>query len=185
MLRQACLELGAANAAGAGIGRVAVNVSLRTLFHPALERLVTEALAAGGLEPNRLLIEIGEEATVDRAQPLDDALQTLRRAGVGIALDDFGSGHSTLSRLEHMPLDHLKVDPSFLATVDDADARSPVVEAIVTMGHGLGLEVTAIGVETEAQRAFAERVGFDFVQGWYVGRPAMSLAYDGARSRTA
>ena len=185
VLRQACLELGAANAAGAGIGCVAVNLSPRTLFHPALERLVNEALAAGGLEPERLLIEIGEQATADRDQPLEDALHTLRSTGVRIALDGFGAGRSALSRLERLPLDQLKVDPSFLTAIDDADASSPVLEAIVAMGHGLGLEVTAIGVETEVQAAFAERVGFDLVQGWYVGRPAMSLDYDGARSRTA
>jgi EAL domain-containing protein (putative c-di-GMP-specific phosphodiesterase class I)/GGDEF domain-containing protein len=189
VLRQACLQLGAATAGGTGPGRVAVNVSPRTLYHPALERLVSEALAAGGIEPDRLVVEVGEQISADRSDALGDALQTLRNAGVRISLDDFGRGHSALSQLARLPIDQIKVDASFLADVDDVDEHAPVTEAIVAMGHGLGLEVVAEGVETDVQRAFAQRVGFDLVQGWIIGRPAVALDDydddDGARSRTA
>ena len=185
VLRRACLELGAVGAAAMRGARLAVKVSARTLFHPALERLVVEALAAGGLAPHRLVIEIGEEVTAGPVGPLESALAILRSIGVGVALDDFGSGQSALSRLEHLAIDQLKVDARFLTSIESADARSPVVETIVAMGHGLGLEVVAIGVRTEGQRGFAERVGFDLVQGSYLGRPSMSLDYAGARSRTA
>ena len=185
VLRQACLELGAATATGSVLERVAVNLSSRTLYHPALERLVAEALAAGGLDPARLTIEISEQVTGDRVHALGDALQTLRRSGVRIALDHFGRGHSALSQLGQLPIDELKVDASFLAGIDDVMTKSPVVEAIVAMGHGLGLEVVAHGVETDVQRAFAARVGFDLEQGWFVGRPVSAFDYAGARSRTA
>jgi diguanylate cyclase (GGDEF)-like protein len=187
VLRQACLQLGASTAAGTGLERVAVNVSPRTLYHPALERLVSEALAAGGIEPGRLVVEVGEQISADRSDALEDALQTLRRAGVRISLDDFGRGHSALSQLARLPIDQIKVDASFLTDIDDVDAHAPVTEAIVAMGHGLGLEVVAEGVETDVQRAFARRVGFDLVQGWVVGRPAVARDDydDGARSRTA
>jgi diguanylate cyclase (GGDEF)-like protein len=185
VLRQACLELGSLTDAAARHGRVTVNLSSRTLLHPALERLVGDALAAGGLEPDRLVLEIDEQVAADRVSAFRDGLAAVRKQGVRVALDDFGAGYSTLSRLEELPVDQLKVDSTFLATIENANAPAPVAEAIVAMGHGLGLEVVAEGVETPVQLAFATRVGFDAVQGWLVGRPATSLDYEGARSRTA
>jgi EAL domain-containing protein (putative c-di-GMP-specific phosphodiesterase class I) len=185
VLRQACVELGNARATGGSLGYVAVNLSARTLCHPALERLVTEALTAGGIDPTHLVIDISESVTADRALAIGDALRGLRERGVRIALDDFGRGSSALSRLEQLPIDQIKVDNTFFASVEDEHAPAPVAEAIVAMGHGLGLEVVAEGVETPAQRAFAARLGFDIVQGWLVGRPASALDYEGARSRTA
>jgi diguanylate cyclase (GGDEF)-like protein len=183
VLRQACLELGAATAAGTELRRVAVNVSERTLFHPALERLVNEAIAAGGIAPDRLVVEIGVQITGQHGDALEESLQTLRRTGVRIALDDFGRGHSALSQLHRLPIDQIKVDASFLAGVDDVDTPAPVAEAIVSMSHGLGLEVVAEGIETEVHRAFAMRLGFDLGQGWLVGRPTVAL--DDFASRTA
>ncbi|MEA3019328.1 MAG: hypothetical protein QOI47_852, partial [Actinomycetota bacterium] len=185
VLRQACLELCTVRGGGPIAPYVAVNLSARTLSHPALERMVSDALGAGGLDPERLVIEIREEVTAGDADVITDALRSLRDRGVRIALDDFGRGHSALSRLEHLPIDQLKVDPTFLSNVDDADAPAPVAQAIVDMGHGLGLEVVAEGIETEAHRAFVERLGFDFAQGWFLGRPKAAIDYDGARSRTA
>ena len=184
VLRQACLELGAATAAGARPGSVAVNLSSRTLLHPALERLVADALAAGGLDPNRLVVEVHDELTGDSGALLADRLAALRAIGVRVALDDFGRGPSSLGRLEHLPIDQLKVDSVFLNGIESLTAPAPVLQAVVTLGRGLGFELVAEGVETKVQRAFAEQVGFDLVQGWYVGRPVSSL-YDGARSRTA
>jgi diguanylate cyclase (GGDEF)-like protein len=185
VLRQACVELGNALATGTALAHVTVNLSSRTLCHPALERLVSEAVSAGGISADRLVIEINESITADRAVTVGDALRTLRSRGVRIALDDFGRGSSALSRLEQLPIDQLKVDRMFLTGIEDADAPAPVVEAIVQMGHGLGVEVVAEGIETDAQRAFAMRVGFDLGQGWLLGRPAATIDYAGASSRTA
>ena len=185
VLRQACLELGGAVASGLEIDHVAVNLSGRTLCHPAVERLVVDALTAGGLDPSRLVIEISESITAELAHSLGTQLKALRARGVRVALDDFGRGSSALSRLAQLPIDRLKVDATFLAGITDASAPSPVVEAIVAMGHGLGLEVCAEGVETDEQRDFAARVGFDIAQGWLLGRPTSTVAYAGARSRTA
>jgi EAL domain-containing protein (putative c-di-GMP-specific phosphodiesterase class I) len=108
----------------------------------------------------------------------------LRARGVRVALDDFGRGMSALSQLELLPIDQLKIDTSFIAPIASASAPAPVVAAIVAMGQGLGLEVVAEGIETEAQRGLARRLGIDLVQGWLVGRPS-ALGYEGARSRTA
>jgi len=185
VLRHACLELGAAAAKGVEVGRVAVNLSARTLLHPALERLVGDALAAGGIEPARLVVEVSEEITADPSGAVSDALRALRTLGVRVALDDFGRGHSSLGRLEQLPIDQLKVDAIFLGAIHSPDAPAPVAEAIVAMGKGLGLEVLAEGVETEEQRAFVTRVGFDLAQGWAFGRPTAGVDYAGASSRTA
>lgn len=184
VLRQACLEMGALIVEGDGCERVAVNLSARTLLHPALERLVADALAAGGLRPDRLVVEISEQVTAEREEALAGALGVLRALGVRVALDDFGRGQSALGRLAQLPIDQLKVAPVFFTDVDDTTTSSPVVEAIVAMAHGLGLEVVAEGIESEAQRAFAQRIGIDLAQGWLLGRP-MSSIYEGARSRTA
>jgi diguanylate cyclase (GGDEF)-like protein len=185
VLRQACVELGNALATGGDLAHVAVNLSARTLCHPAFERLVHEALAAGGIDATRLVIDVSESVTADRALAIGDALRVVRARGVRVALDDFGRGSSALSRLEQLPIDQIKVDRMFLTKVDDEWSRAPVAEAIVAMGHGLGVEVIAEGVETDAQLAFARRLGFDLAQGWLLGRPGSAFDYAGARSRTA
>ena len=181
VLRQACLELGAADDDDAYL---AVNLSDRTLGHPALDRLVGDALAAGGLEPGRLVVEVSESSTAGRTPTITDAMRSLRARGVRVALDDFGRGMSALSQLDSLPIDQLKIDASFLAPIDTAGAPAPVIAAIVAMGQGLGLTVVAEGIEHEAQRGLARRLGVDLVQGWLVGRPS-ALGYEGARSRTA
>jgi len=185
VLRQACVELGNALATGGDLAHVAVNLSARTLCHPAFERLVHEALTAGGIDATRLVIDVSEAITADRALAVGDALRVVRARGVRVALDDFGRGTSALSRLEQLPIDQIKVDRMFLSNIEDEWSRAPVAEAIVAMGHGLGVEVVAEGVETEAQRAFARRLGFDLAQGWLLGRPGSAFDYAGARSRTA
>jgi EAL domain-containing protein (putative c-di-GMP-specific phosphodiesterase class I) len=185
VLRQACVELGNALATGGALAHVAVNLSARTLCHPAFERLVLEALTAGGIDATRLVIDVSEAITADSALTVSDALRVLRARGVRVALDDFGRGSSALSRLEQLPIDQIKVDRMFLANIEDEWARAPVAEAIVAMGHGLGVEVVVEGVETDAQLAFARRLGFDLAQGWLLGRPGSAFDYAGARSRTA
>jgi diguanylate cyclase (GGDEF)-like protein len=185
VLRQACVELGNALATGGELQHVSVNLSARTLCHPAFERLVHEALAAGGIDATRLVIDVSESVTADRTLAIGDALRVVRARGVRVALDDFGRGSSALSRLEQLPIDQIKVDRMFLSGIEDEWSPAPVAEAIVAMGHGLGVEVVAEGVETEAQRAFARRLGFDLAQGWLLGRPGSAFDYAGARSRTA
>jgi EAL domain-containing protein (putative c-di-GMP-specific phosphodiesterase class I) len=185
VLRQACLALGSADSPAADVDDITVNLSTRTLCHPALERLVVDALAAGGLEAGRLVIEVNETITAERQVTITDHLQRLRRRGVRVSLDDFGRGSSALSRLSSLPIDRLKIDATFLADIEDPSTAAPVMEAIVAMGHGLGLEVCAEGVETQVQRDFVERIGADLAQGWLLGRPSVTMDYVGASSRTA
>ncbi|MCU1487633.1 MAG: hypothetical protein JWN67_4379 [Actinomycetia bacterium] len=186
VLRQACLELGRADAAGTTPSRIAVNLSARSLAHPSLSRVVAEALAFGGLAPARLIIEVTEAVTAQPADGVLEALADLRATGVAVALDDFGRGHSPLADLADLPLDMIKIDRSFLAGVRSADDESPVLAAVVAMAHGLGLEVVAEGVETEEQLAFVARLGCDLAQGYLLGR-ALPNAYaaEGASASTA
>jgi diguanylate cyclase (GGDEF)-like protein len=186
VLRQACLELGRADAAGTTPSRVAVNLSARSLAHPSLARVVAEALAYGGLAPDRLIVEVAESVTAQPADGVLEALADLRSTGVAVALDDFGRGHSPLADLADLPLDMLKIDRSFLAGVRSASDESPVLAAVIGMAHGLGLEVVAEGVETEEQLAFVARLGCDLAQGYLLGR-ALPSAYnaEGASASTA
>jgi EAL domain-containing protein (putative c-di-GMP-specific phosphodiesterase class I) len=185
VLRQACLELGRGDAADSPRGRVAVNLSARTLAHPSLVRLVTEALAQGGITPERLVVEVSEAVTAEPADGVLEALRDLRTLGVAVALDDFGRGHSPLADLGDLPLDIIKIDRSFLAGVRSAADEAPVVAAVVAMAHGLGLQVVAVGVETEEQLAFVARLGCDLAQGYLVGRAQASAYVEGASAATA
>ncbi|MCU1379501.1 MAG: hypothetical protein JWN29_2484 [Acidimicrobiales bacterium] len=185
VLRQACLELGRADAAGPTLGRMAVNLSARTLAHPSLPRLVSEALALGGLTPDRLVVEVSEAIAARPADGLLEALADLRALGVGVALDDFGRGHSPLADLGDLPLDQIKIHRSFLAGVHSAADDAPVVAAVVAMAHGLGLQVVAEGVETEEQLAFVARLGCDLAQGYLVGRAQPGVYAEGASASTA
>jgi EAL domain-containing protein (putative c-di-GMP-specific phosphodiesterase class I) len=186
VLRQACLELGRADVAGTPLERVAVNVSAATLAHPSLERVIIEALADGGLTPDRLVVEVTGAADAMRNPAVMGALIGLRDAGVAIALDDFGRGHVPLADLGELPVDLIKLDPSLVGGVRSATDEVPIMAALVAMAHGLGLQVVAEGVETADQLAVMDRLGCDLAQGYLVGRPGDGVyAEAGARSTLA
>lgn len=170
VLRQACLELGRADAGGAELGWVAVDLSGRFLTRPTLLRHVRTALHDGGLAPERLVVEVAESITGSPSAGLLDALRELRSMGVCVALDHFGRGHAPLAELGNLPLGRIKIDRSFLTGMNAATEDAPVVSGVVAMAHGLGLEVVAMGVETEEQLAFVARFGVDLAQGAVLGR---------------
>jgi EAL domain-containing protein (putative c-di-GMP-specific phosphodiesterase class I) len=95
----------------------------------------------------------------------------LRALGVSMAIDDFGTGYSALSYLQQLPVDYLKIDQSFVQEISDGTHPPRLIQAIVTMAHGLGIKVTAEGVETEQQLAALRQLGCDQVQGYLLGRP--------------
>jgi diguanylate cyclase (GGDEF)-like protein/PAS domain S-box-containing protein len=165
--------------AGAGarpIG-VSVNLSPRQFGHDQLADEVAEVLAATGLAPQRLQLEITESLLIDETDTAIDELHALKDLGVNLVIDDFGTGYSSLSYLERFPLDGLKIDRSFVAALSDGGS-APIVDAIVSMAHSLDLLVTAEGVETGAQVHPLRRVGCEYGQGWYFGRPGPADALD-------
>ncbi len=150
---------------------VSVNLSARQLAHPDLVATVAEAVAQAGIPPSSLVLEITETVLMDDPELASTILHALRSLGVRLAIDDFGTGHSSLGYLKALPVDCLKIDRSFVAGLaSDPDDRA-IVAAVVHMGHALGLQVTAEGIETSEQLAQLERLGCDVGQGFYFARP--------------
>ncbi len=168
VLRAACQE---AMDWPSGIG-VAVNVSPLQLADPdRLLRAVAGALAASGLSPERLEIEITESALFGQEEATLDCLRTLQARGVQISLDDFGTGYSSLSRLRSFRFDRIKIDRSFVKDMtEDAQARG-LVRAIAALGTGLAMATVAEGVETDEQARQVEDEGCTDLQGYLISRP--------------
>ena len=150
--------------------RIAVNVSAVQFQHPGLEESVMSALAASGLAPHRLMLEITESVLVQDAEAVIACLHRLKGFGVLIALDDFGTGYSSLSYLRRFPFDKIKIDRSFIREISDPGAAA-IVRAVVGIATQLGATVTAEGVETNNQLEQVCREGCTDVQGYLVSRP--------------
>jgi len=151
---------------------VAVNVSAVQLYNADFVKELHQILLETGLPPRRLEIEITETALV---RDFNRALATLRQIkalGIGIAMDDFGTGYSSLSNLRAFPFDKIKIDGSFIKSVNSNDQAATIVRAVLGLGRGLGLPVLAEGVETDAELQFLQDELCDEVQGYLLGRPA-------------
>jgi diguanylate cyclase (GGDEF)-like protein len=153
--------------------RVAVNVSPRQFVGGTFAQTVAGVLERTGLPGDRLELEVTETGLLHDAEQMRLSLLRLKDMGVYIALDDFGTGYSSLSYLQRFPFDIVKIDGSFIRTLadHDSDGARAIVGAILAMSHRLGLQVTAEGVETEAQLAMLRLYNCDFVQGFLLARP--------------
>jgi EAL domain-containing protein (putative c-di-GMP-specific phosphodiesterase class I) len=158
--------------------RVAVNISAVQFRSNHLAELVVSALAAGGLTPAQLELEITESVLLEETEATLETLHQLRGLGVRVALDDFGTGYSSLSYLRSFPFDKIKIDRSFVREVADSANGAAIVRAIASLGAGLGMEITAEGVETKAQLDLIRAEGCTEAQGFYfsVPRPASELS---------
>ncbi len=176
VLGRACLDfaelMGGRAASGSGPA-LHVNLSGHELAQPDLPQRVTQALAAAGLAPERLVLEITEtEMTADPRSTLR-VLEQLRAAGVRLALDDFGTGATSLSTLRQFPLNILKIDGSFMPGLAEGHENRHIVRAIVSMARGLNLTVVAEGVETEPQREALMELGCREGQGLRFAPPEL------------
>jgi EAL domain-containing protein (putative c-di-GMP-specific phosphodiesterase class I) len=151
--------------------RIAVNVSPVQLKSPTLALRISAALAATGLSPRRLEIEITEAVLIRDDDAALAILHQLRAIGVRIALDDFGTGYSSLSYLNRFPFDKIKIDRSFVADMIEVAGSSAIVQAIVSIAAALKMTTTAEGVETEAQRELLSQLGCTDMQGYLFSRP--------------
>jgi EAL domain-containing protein (putative c-di-GMP-specific phosphodiesterase class I) len=172
VFRTACSELAALHAATGRRLRVGVNVSGRELCDPAYTQRVRAVLAETGWPADETVIEVTESLLEAESSLAVATLHELRALGCKVAIDDFGTGYSSLSRLDTLPLDVLKLDASFTATITSSPRRATMLRSVVGMAHGLGLDVVAEGVETAEQDAQLRAVGCSFGQGWHFGRPA-------------
>lgn len=151
--------------------RVSFNVSPHQLRRRELIDVLRRAIAGAGIEPEALVVEITESAAVEATTNTDRVLKDLRSIGVGVALDDFGAGHSSLARLHKLEVDTLKIDRAFLSSVPEDPDAVTLVTSMLGLASSLGVRVVAEGIETEAQLAYLRERGCDFAQGFLLGRP--------------
>ncbi len=154
--------------------RMCVNVSALQIQRPNFANEVALLLQEAGLSPDRLVIELTESALMRNPGQGSYGMEQLNQMGVGIAMDDFGTGHSSLNYLSVLPVSLIKIDRSFVENCVKRKTDAAVLAAIVTMGHALGLKVLAEGVETEDQVGVLRSQGCDEVQGYLYGRPVPS-----------
>jgi EAL domain-containing protein (putative c-di-GMP-specific phosphodiesterase class I) len=154
---------------------LSINISPLQLKDESLAARILLLLRETGLSPHRLEIELTESALVQNLEGAQKALGALRAAGVRIALDDFGTGYSSLYHLRNFKVDSIKIDRSFIEDLEEAPETAALVRGLMGLGHGLGLKVTAEGVEESAQARVLLAQGCDLAQGYLYGR-AMSAA---------
>ena len=174
VLREACATLKhwtEAEPAAAHLS-VSVNLSVAELQDRNLVKDVAEALKRSGLAPERLHLEVTESVLSTDPEAASRALAQLRDLGVWLVIDDFGTGHSSLTALQRFPFRVLKIDRSFVGGIGIRTADETIVTATLALAHGLGLSVVAEGVETPEQAEFLTRGGCEELQGYLCGRPA-------------
>ena len=171
VLHAACEQLLAFPAATPEPLHMAVNVSLRQFRESDFINMVTAILRRTGLDPAKLDIEITESHLMQNFEATLAAMHRLGDLGVRFSIDDFGTGYSSLARLKGLPIASLKIDQSFVRGIPDDAGNASLVRTIISLGHDLGIEVIAEGVETEAQLEFLRAHGCDKAQGYYLSRP--------------
>jgi EAL domain-containing protein (putative c-di-GMP-specific phosphodiesterase class I) len=156
--------------------RLAVNVCGRQLTQPGLVDVVGRALAATGLTPERLTLEITESVLVQDPAAAHIRLEALKELGVRVAIDDFGTGYSSLAYLQKFPLDAIKIDQVFVADLQPGAAArdTTIIDSIVSLAHALDFEVIAEGVQTGEQLDTLTALGCDVVQGNFVSEPLIA-----------
>jgi diguanylate cyclase (GGDEF)-like protein/PAS domain S-box-containing protein len=164
--------------AGVEFGTVSINASPSEFLRDDYAERLLARLTEAGADPRRIEVEVTEHAFLNRAaEYVSRAIIALSSAGIRISLDDFGTGHSSLSHIKDFPVDILKIDRSFVAEIERGGEGAAIVTAVIGLAHNLALEVVAEGVETAAQKDFLVRKNCDFAQGYLFGRavPAESI----------
>lgn len=153
------------------IGVVSVNMSAEGFFLHDLEALFDQVFTQTGVAAESLTVELTESVLMQNAEVAKVVISKLRQRGLRISLDDFGTGFSSLGYLNHFSIDEIKIDRSFVQHLQADTREAALVQAIISLGHALGLEVVAEGVETAAQADILRRMGCDIFQGYFFARP--------------
>lgn len=149
---------------------LSINISPIQLKDPWLSARLLAILTECGFPSSRLIVEVTENAIIDDIELVSEVFSSLQNAGIRIALDDFGKGYSSLNHLRQLRFDHLKIDSSFVLSMDASESRK-IVSAIAGLGKALGMPVTAEGVETEASAETLRSLGCEQAQGYLFGHP--------------
>jgi len=173
VLREACRQLAEWDRARSDPHplNVSVNLSPRFVHQPEVFKDVLAVLHETGLDPHRLQVEITERTALTERDRTGRTLHRLRDRGIRVAIDDFGTGYSSLSYLRDFPIDVLKLDKSFVDGIGAVESGAAIVEAVITMGHALGMRITAEGVERAEQVSELRTLGCDAAQGFHFARP--------------
>ncbi len=150
---------------------LSVNISPAQLKDPWLAQKIVKLLVETGFPANRLEVEITETALFDNLNVAQSIVGSLKNQGIRLALDDFGTGYSSLSHLRALPFDRIKIDRSFVTSINENPESAAIVNAITSLGESLGLPITAEGIENEAVRARLQALGCAKGQGWHFGKP--------------
>ena len=145
---------------------MSVNLSGRELLQPAIIDQIAQTLAETGLEPHHLKLEVTESSLITNTEVAGERLKQLSNTGIQLSLDDFGTGYSSLSYLHRFPVNHLKIDRSFVKGLCDNEESLKITESIVVLAHSLNMQVIAEGVETEAQLQRLRDLNCEYLQGF-------------------
>ncbi len=179
VLQTACAQIKAwrENPAASHL-RLAVNVSARQFRQRDFAQQVATVLRESGINPAQLKLELTESLVLDNIADSIAKMQTLKKLGVGFSMDDFGTGHSSLSYLKQLPLDQLKIDQTFVRDIATDPNDAAIVQTIIVMANSLGLDVIAEGVETQAQFEFLRERGCPAFQGYLFSRPVALAQFE-------
>lgn len=170
VLRQACMDAVKWQQSGCKLP-VSVNVSSMQFRRGDMPAIIQSVLQSTGLQAGNLILELTESLLMENAQTNIDMLRAIKLLGVRLSMDDFGTGYSSLSYLKRFPLDELKIDQVFVRDLPDDPGNAAIVGSVISMARGLGLTVTAEGVETPEQMNFLKMHGCDQFQGYLFSRP--------------
>jgi EAL domain-containing protein (putative c-di-GMP-specific phosphodiesterase class I) len=177
VLREACQQVARWRADGWRVG-VSVNFSPRQVSASQFTQTVRAALDSSGLPPGALTLEVTERVLIEGAESMIDGLAELRGLGIRLAIDDFGTGYASLAYLRQLPVDIIKIDPSFVAGLGTDPTLGMLTRTIVNVGHDLGIEVVAEGIERPEQLELLRAMGCGFGQGYLVARPMTAVAIE-------
>jgi EAL domain-containing protein (putative c-di-GMP-specific phosphodiesterase class I) len=170
--------------AGDGLD-VAINVSARNLSDPRFADRMLRILDDSHVDPSRLTVEITETALLVDPDAARESLQALHDAGMAVSIDDFGQGQTSLSYLASLPVDELKVDRAFVSRICVDPMHDAIVRSVIQLGHSLGLQVVAEGVEDEPTIDRLTELGADVGQGYFIARPMRADVFAGWRAAHA
>ncbi|WP_221803317.1 EAL domain-containing protein [Paenibacillus typhae] len=171
VLREACSFMKSIHERTGRLYKISVNISIIQLLQDDFVEIVLDSLKQSGLTPSCLELEITESIFMESFESTVSKLEFLKSRGIRIALDDFGTGYSSLSYLQQLPISTLKMDKIFIDSLADQAYSESFVQTIIVLGHKMGLDVVAEGVEDDSQLAFLNESGCDKVQGYLISRP--------------
>tara|TARA_R100001039_G_C1849356_1_gene109411 strand:- start:179 stop:2521 length:2343 start_codon:yes stop_codon:yes gene_type:complete len=158
---------------------VAINLSASDVIDPGLPMHITELFESYDLTPDQLALEVTESAVMQDVEAATETLMALSQMGLKIAIDDYGTGYSSLAQIKRLPVDELKIDKSFVLKIDTQQEDLTIVRSTIEMGHHLGLKIVAEGVENSASAEILSQLRCDYLQGYWISKPMPADAITG------